>query len=73
CGRCVRACPVGLVPQMMAEAAKAKDYGRYVKLHGLDCIGCGCCTYICPAKRPLVQLFKQTKPVVLSLQSQGKL
>ncbi len=73
CGRCVRACPVGLVPQMMAEAAKAKEYGRYVKLHGLDCIGCGCCTYICPAKRPLTQLFKQTKPVVLDLQRQGKL
>ncbi|MCD8147223.1 MAG: electron transport complex subunit RsxC [Clostridiales bacterium] len=73
CGRCVRACPVGLVPQMMAQAATAKEYERYVKLHGLDCIGCGCCTYICPAKRPLTQMFKQTKPVVLELQRQGKL
>ena len=64
CGRCARACPVGLVPQMLAFYAERKDYDRYVKLHGLDCLGCGTCTYICPAKRPLMQLFKMTKGVI---------
>lgn len=72
CGRCVRACPVGLVPQMMAVAANGKDYDRYEKLHGMDCIGCGSCTYICPAKRPLMQLFRQTKQAILTRRAQEK-
>ena len=26
------------------------------------CIQCGCCTYTCPARRPLVPVFKLFKP-----------
>ena len=66
CGRCARVCPIGLVPQMMQEAAERKDYKRYEKLHGTDCIACGSCTFICPAKRPLTQLFKLTKSAILA-------
>ena len=66
CGRCTRACPMGLNPQLMAEAAGKKNYERYVKLHGTDCIACGCCTFTCPAKRPLTQTFAQTKPAALA-------
>lgn len=67
CGRCVHACPIGLVPEMMAEAAARGDYERYEKkLYGLDCIACGACTYVCPAKRPLMQLFKQTKAAIMA-------
>ncbi len=67
CGRCGHVCPLGLVPQMMAEAAERGDYERYEKkLYGLDCIACGTCTYICPAKRPLMQLFKQTKAAIMA-------
>ncbi len=67
CGRCSRACPLGLSPQLMQVAAIRKDYDRYEhKLYGLDCIGCGCCTYGCPAKRPLMQLFKTTKAEIMA-------
>ena len=66
CGRCTRVCPLGLVPQQMAVAAEKKDYERYVKFHGTDCIACGTCTYTCPAKRPLTQLFAQTKPAAMA-------
>lgn len=67
CGRCNRACPLGLTPQMMSIAAERKDYERYEKkLYGLECIGCGSCTYICPAKRPLMQLFKETKAEIMA-------
>ena len=66
CGRCARACPVGLVPQQMQVAAERKDYKRYERLYGMDCIACGSCTYICPAKRPLTQLFKVTKSAILA-------
>lgn len=62
CGRCATVCPVGLLPQPMAEAATAGDYERFEKtLYGLECIQCGSCTFACPAKRPLMQLFKQAK------------
>ena len=64
CGRCSRACPLGLSPQLMQVAAIRKDYEH--KLYGLDCIGCGCCTYGCPAKRPLMQLFKTTKAEIMA-------
>ena len=67
CGRCNQVCPLGLTPQMMAQAAERKDYGRYEKkLYGLECIACGSCTYICPAKRPLMQLFKQAKAEIMA-------
>ncbi|MGX8698463.1 MAG: electron transport complex subunit RsxC [bacterium] len=66
CGRCARACPIGLVPQQMQVAALAKDYKRYERLNGTDCIACGSCTFICPAKRPLTQLFKITKSAILA-------
>ena len=68
CGKCIRVCPLGLYPQMMAEAAEKKDYERFIKVHGLDCIQCGTCNYACPAKRPLTQLFKQMKPAAMMYQ-----
>ena len=67
CGRCNDACSLGLVPQMMAAAAERKDYDRFEKkLYGMECVACGSCTYICPAKRPLMQLFKQTKAEIMA-------
>ncbi|WP_283684976.1 electron transport complex subunit RsxC [Parablautia sp. Marseille-Q6255] len=67
CGRCTRACPIHLTPQMMADAAEHGDYEQFEKrLYGLDCFACGSCTYVCPAKRPLMQLFKQTKAAILA-------
>ncbi|MCR5294634.1 MAG: electron transport complex subunit RsxC [Lachnospiraceae bacterium] len=75
CGRCTRVCPLGLIPQQMARACERNDIERFVKLHGADCIQCGTCSFICPAKRPLTQLFKQTKPMAMSyirMQAQKK-
>ena len=67
CGRCTTVCPVGLLPQLMADAVEIGDLARYEKkLYGLECIQCGSCTYICPAKRPLMQVFKQTKAEILA-------
>ena len=67
CGRCSTVCPNGLVPALMADAIHMKDWERYEKkLYGLECIACGCCTYICPARRPLTQIFKQTKAEIMA-------
>ena len=51
----------------MADAVSVGDLARYEgKLYGLECIQCGSCTYICPAKRPLMQTFKQTKAEIMA-------
>ena len=68
CGRCTTVCPQGLIPQLMADAVEDGNLDRYEnKLYGLECIACGSCTYICPAKRPLTQIFKQTKAEIMAL------
>ena len=67
CGRCTTVCPVGLLPQLMADAAEDGDYERFEKkVYGLECIQCGSCTYTCPAKRPLMQIFKQAKTEIMA-------
>lgn len=64
CGRCVKACPQTLVPQMLAKSVKAEDFERFDYLGGMECIECGCCAYVCPAKIPLTQMCKLGKAKV---------
>ena len=67
CGRCTTVCPLGLMPQLMADAINFHEMDRFEKkLYGLERIQCGSCTYICPAKRPLMQVFKQAKAEILA-------
>ena len=67
CGRCTTICPTGLLPELMAEAARKEDYDRYEhKLHGLECVACGSCSYICPSKRPLTETFKRVKAEIMA-------
>lgn len=61
CGRCVKACPMGLMPNLLGTLV---EYGKFdlAKKNGvLDCIECGSCTFICPAKRYLVHYIKHGK------------
>jgi len=64
CGRCVEACPMGLMPLFISAYALKGDYDNSERLHAMDCIECGCCSYICPAKRPLVQSVRTAKRVI---------
>ena len=65
CGRCLSVCPTGLLPQIMAAALEAKDLERFEKkLYGMECIACGSCSFTCPARRPLTQMFQQAKAEV---------
>ena len=59
CGRCVDACPMGLIPTELARYARFKKYELAER--ALDCIECGCCSFICPAKINLVQYIKLAK------------
>lgn len=64
CGRCVNHCPLGLAPTEIEKAYKSKNGEVLEKLCVNLCMECGCCSYICPAKRPLVQTNKLAKAVL---------
>ncbi len=64
CGRCVDACPSHIVPPMMMKAALKNDCEGFEKVNGMECMECGSCTYVCPAKRPLTQAFKDMRKQV---------
>lgn len=64
CGKCAQVCPSNIVPQKMMEAAEQFDLELFTSLNGMECCECGCCTYTCPAKRPLTQAFKQMRQAV---------
>ena len=53
CGRCVRACSMGLMPTELEHAFDMKDAKRLYDLHVNLCMNCGACSYVCPAKRNL--------------------
>lgn len=61
CGRCVDACPMGLIPTYLASYAYNEKWDNIERLGINDCFECGCCSYTCPTKNPLVQLIKTGK------------
>ena len=61
CGRCLRVCPMGLMPFALERATEKQNQKALQKLHAELCIGCGCCTYICPANRPLTEQITAAK------------
>jgi electron transport complex protein RnfC len=61
CGWCLEACPMGLEPKEIAihvEAGRPQDTKQFGVF---ECFECGCCAYVCPAKRPLVQFIRLAK------------
>ncbi|MEG0877626.1 MAG: electron transport complex subunit RsxC [Oscillospiraceae bacterium] len=61
CGRCINACPLGLSPVELATAFSHKDAASLKKLQIDLCMGCGTCSYVCPAKRPVTQNMNLAK------------
>ena len=66
CGKCVKVCPLQLMPLQLAAMSNRNDEEGFVKMDGMECCGCGCCSYICPAKRSLSQSIMQARASVLS-------
>ena len=59
CGSCVEACPLNLNPTAYAGALSlniaSERVARLEKEKVMLCMECGCCSFVCPASRPLVQ------------------
>lgn len=61
CAKCVEACPVSIMPLFIGSSVEHDMYDKAEAYNAMDCIECGCCTYICPSKRPLVQWIRMAK------------
>lgn len=61
CGRCVDACPMKLMPTMIAQYAQKDELDKCDEYFATDCYECGCCGYACPSKIPLVHWIKYAK------------
>lgn len=66
CGRCVEVCPGRVIPSRLADYAERFDEQAFLDNYGMECCECGCCSYVCPAKRPLTQEIKSMRKIQLA-------
>lgn len=72
CGKCVDACPMHLMPLYMRMYSTKMDWEKVSEYNIMDCMECGCCNYICPARIHLVQTFRMAKFEIRGLQAKQK-
>ncbi len=71
CGRCVEACPSRLIPSKLADYAEHYEEEAFLSHDGLECCECGCCSFVCPAKRSLTQSIKSMRKMQLAKKKKG--
>jgi electron transport complex protein RnfC len=64
CGRCIDICAMGLMPSMLSVLAEKGFYEDAKEYNLFDCFECGSCAFVCPSKRPIVQLIRLAKSMV---------
>lgn len=72
CARCVDACPIGLLPTRLEGYAEKGMLQEAEEYNVLDCIECGSCSFICPAKRPLVERIRLAKAQIIAEKRKAK-
>ena len=72
CGRCVEACPSRIVPRLLADYAENYNEEAFLSHDGMECCECGCCSYVCPAKRQLTQAIKSMRKMPLAKKNAKK-
>lgn len=71
CSRCVSVCPIGLMPYEIAARSETGDLETAGSIGAMDCIECGSCSFICPARRDLVQLIRLAKNKIIAKKKRG--
>jgi len=61
CASCVNTCPMGLMPYRLGDYGKEGRVAEFTEWAGAACIECGCCSFVCPSKRPLLQWIRLGK------------
>ena len=69
CSACTNHCPFGLAPAALSRAYDRKDVEMLKELHVDACMECGCCSFVCPANRPMVQKNKLGKALLKEVQA----
>lgn len=72
CGSCITRCPLHLDPPAFAKAYLLKDCEALEKLKVNLCMECGVCSYVCPAKRQLVQRNRLAKGLLREYNAKKK-
>jgi electron transport complex protein RnfC len=67
CTKCVKACPMHLMPLYIAAYAEKGSFEKCEEYYALDCIECGSCAFVCPARRPLVSSIRLAKREVAAI------
>jgi len=65
CGRCMEKCPVDISVAKVEAAWSIKDEAKreaaLIDTGVRQCVDCGCCSYVCPAHRPLLAVNQEAK------------
>ncbi len=61
CGTCAKICPVDILPQFTMKCLAADEVEEALAHGLLDCAECGLCTYACPSKIQLREVFRTAK------------
>jgi len=61
CARCVDECPARIMPSHISMAVEQEKFEVAEEYDISDCIECGLCSYVCPARRDLIGLIKYGK------------
>ncbi|MBR4304623.1 MAG: electron transport complex subunit RsxC [Clostridia bacterium] len=73
CGRCMANCPVNLNLEGIAAAMELEDEDKkYARLKDLgvgQCIECACCSYVCPAHKPIMQTNNESRKFMKKYQA----
>lgn len=64
CGLCVEGCPMLLYPHQLSTLLDKEQHAEAKTWDVMDCIECGICSYVCPSRRPTVQLIKRGKMAI---------
>lgn len=61
CGRCVRGCPMHLMPSYLAIFSMQGKLDMAEEFDVMSCVECGTCSYNCPGHVPIVQYIRAAK------------
>ena len=63
CGKCVKSCPMHLMPLYLASASKKGNVRRALAMGLKNCIECGTCTYNCPGGVEHIRYIRRAKEI----------
>lgn len=67
CAKCVNSCAMGLEPFMLSALSENQLWDKAEAAGIVSCIECGCCQFICPSHRSLLDRVRVGKATVMGI------